>query len=87
MPSKPGIPFNFKEFLQPQAMKMRLSTLNVDGVCKLLSTLEDLSQSAVPEYIRLIKENNINGRVLLHCDLDDLKKVSYYYYNVWSGLM
>lgn len=56
---------------------MRLSTLNVDGVCKLLSTLEDLSQSAVPEYIRLIKENNINGRVLLHCDLDDLKKVSW----------
>lgn len=79
MPSKSANPSKIKDFFQPQAMKMRLSTLNVDGVCKLLSSLEDLNQSVVPEYIRLIKENNINGRVLLHCDLDDLKKVSYYF--------
>lgn len=54
---------------------MKLSTLTVDGVCKLLNKIEDMNPAAVQEYTSVIKENNINGRVLLHCDLDELKKV------------
>lgn len=54
---------------------MKLSTLNVEGVCKLLSKIEDLKPESLSHYIQTIKEQNINGRVLLHCDLEDLKKV------------
>uniref|UniRef100_A0AAR5PQA6 KAP NTPase domain-containing protein n=1 Tax=Dendroctonus ponderosae TaxID=77166 RepID=A0AAR5PQA6_DENPD len=70
--------------LEHESMSMRLSTLNVEGVCKLLSSLEDLNQTVVPKYIRLIKENNINGKVLLHCDLDDLKKLLQMSFGDWE---
>lgn len=56
-------------------MDLRLSTLGVDDVCNLISRMEDLSQNSVPEYLKVIREHNINGRVLLHCDTDELKKV------------
>ncbi|CAG9772825.1 unnamed protein product [Ceutorhynchus assimilis] len=70
--------------LEPETLKIRLSNMNVEGVCQLLSTMEDLNQNAVPEYIRLIKDNNINGRVLLHCDLDDLKKLLKMSFGDWE---
>lgn len=60
---------------QPEILEKRLSTLNVEGVCKLLSKIEDLKAETLSNYIQTIKEQNINGRVLLHCDLEDLKKV------------
>lgn len=56
-------------------LETRLSTLNVDGICKLFTKIDDLQASAINTYIKVVKENNINGRVLLHCDLDELKKV------------
>lgn len=52
---------------------IKMSTLNVDGVCKLLTKMEDLNKDSVPKYTKIIKENNINGRVLLNCDLQELK--------------
>lgn len=62
----------------------------MDGVCKLLNKIEDLNPAALKQYMDLIKQNNINGRVLLHCDLDELKKVLtklnkklYIHYTVW----
>ncbi|KAL1500913.1 hypothetical protein ABEB36_006332 [Hypothenemus hampei] len=71
--------------IEPEALlHMRLSKLNVEGVCKLLSSMEDLNQNAIPDYIRLIRENNINGRVLLHCDLDDLKKLLQMSFGDWE---
>lgn len=61
--------------LQPDVLETKLSTLNVDGVCDLLTKIDDMSSSFLPSYTSVIRENNINGRVLLHCDLDELKKV------------
>jgi len=61
--------------LQPDILETKLSSLNVDGVCDLLAKIDDMSSSFLPGYTSVIRENNINGRVLLHCDLDELKKV------------
>lgn len=59
-------------------LETKLSTLNVAGVCTLLHRIEDLNGAALSNYKRIIQDNNINGRVLLHCDLDELKKVYNY---------
>lgn len=61
--------------MQPEVFEKRLSSLSVDGVCKLLYKIEDINSAALPEYNKMIKEHNITGKVLLHCDLDELKKV------------
>jgi len=47
----------------------------VNGVCDLLDKIENFNSIQTPIYKQAIKENNINGRVLLHCDLQELKKV------------
>lgn len=60
---------------QPEILETKLSTLNVEGVCKLISNMDDLNPEAVPKYVQTVKDQNINGRVLLYCDLDELKKV------------
>ncbi|XP_050303117.1 kinase D-interacting substrate of 220 kDa B isoform X3 [Anthonomus grandis grandis] len=70
--------------LESEPIKTKLSSLNVEGVCKLLSSMEDLNQNSVPDYVRLIWENNINGKVLLHCDLDDLKKLLHMSFGDWE---
>lgn len=58
---------------------MKLSEMSVDGVCQMFSKIPDINSSQVARYTSIIKEHNINGRVLLHCDLDELKKVMYGY--------
>ncbi|XP_076265241.1 ankyrin repeat-rich membrane spanning isoform X2 [Rhynchophorus ferrugineus] len=70
--------------LQPGISETKLSTLNVDGVCNLISNMDDLNQSAVSGYVKLIKEHNVNGRVLLHCDLNDLKKLLNMSFGDWE---
>lgn len=64
-----------KNTLQPEVFETRLSQLTVDGVCNLLRKMDELNPTALPDYFSVIKEHNINGKVLLHCDLDDLKEV------------
>ncbi|PSN34444.1 hypothetical protein C0J52_21643 [Blattella germanica] len=58
--------------------------LSVDGVCELLTKIDDVSTSFLPSYTSLIRDNNINGRVLLHCDLDELKKVLQMNFGDWE---
>nr|XP_022916026.1 kinase D-interacting substrate of 220 kDa isoform X5 [Onthophagus taurus] len=70
--------------LAPNVLDVKLSSLNVDGVCKLLDKMEDLSINAVDEYKAVLKENNINGKVLLHCDLDELKKLLRMNFGDWE---
>lgn len=65
-------------------MDIKLSTLNVEGVCKLLDSMEDLSISAGTNYKSVLRENNVNGRVLLHCDLDELKKLLKMNFGDWE---
>ncbi|KAM6912926.1 kinase D-interacting substrate of 220 kDa B isoform 1-T1 [Xenentodon cancila] len=51
-----------------------LSSLNTDAVCERLRQVDGLDPSMLPQYTATIKKANINGRVLLHCNLDELKK-------------
>ncbi|XP_044755573.1 kinase D-interacting substrate of 220 kDa B isoform X5 [Coccinella septempunctata] len=62
----------------------KLSSLNVDGVCKLLHSIEDLSKEAVSNYTKIIKDHNINGRVLTSCDLDELKQLLQMTFGDWE---
>ncbi|XP_018570623.1 kinase D-interacting substrate of 220 kDa B isoform X3 [Anoplophora glabripennis] len=84
MPIQQQVPLAPITILQPEVLETRLSALNVEGVCKLLSKMEDLNPAALPNYIKIIKENNINGRVLLHCDLDELKKLLSMSFGDWE---
>ncbi|KAB0794943.1 hypothetical protein PPYR_11782 [Photinus pyralis] len=70
--------------LSPEILETKLSQLNVDGVCKLLSKIEDLDLNAITKYKQVIKDNNINGRVLLHCDLSELKKLLNMNFGDWE---
>ncbi|KAI4462246.1 ankyrin repeat-containing [Holotrichia oblita] len=70
--------------LSPEVLDTKLSTLNVDGVCRLLDNLEDLSPIAATNYKTVLRENNINGRVLIHCDLDELKKLLKMNFGDWE---
>ncbi|XP_034241377.1 kinase D-interacting substrate of 220 kDa B isoform X3 [Thrips palmi] len=63
---------------------MKLSELSVDGVCQMFSKIPDINSSQVARYTSIIKEHNINGRVLLHCDLDELKKVLKMSFGDWE---
>ena len=58
-------------------MEIRLSSLTVNGICDLIDRIDSISPNQAPQYKQVIKENNITGRVLLHCDLQELKKVSF----------
>ncbi|XP_069742342.1 kinase D-interacting substrate of 220 kDa-like isoform X1 [Narcine bancroftii] len=51
-----------------------LSSMNVDAVCERLRQLEGIDQAMLLQYICTIKKANINGRVLVQCNLDELKK-------------
>ncbi|XP_057659387.1 kinase D-interacting substrate of 220 kDa B isoform X7 [Diorhabda carinulata] len=80
----PSLPMASLTITEPEILETRLSTLNVDGVVKLLSNISDLNPNALEDYIKTIKENNINGRVLLHCDLEELKKLLKMNFGDWE---
>ncbi|XP_072386705.1 uncharacterized protein Arms isoform X11 [Diabrotica undecimpunctata] len=69
---------------EPEILDLKLSTLNVDGVTKLLSNMSDLNTSALGDYTKTIRDNNINGRVLLHCDIEELKKLLKMNFGDWE---
>lgn len=52
-----------------------LSQMNMQSVCDMLSKVDGISQQLLPRYQQSIQENNITGRVLLTCNLDELGKV------------
>lgn len=62
----------------------RLSTLNVEGVVTMLNSLANIDKTKVKEYCASLTESNINGRVLLTCDLDELKKVTKMAFGDWE---
>ncbi|XP_025831088.1 kinase D-interacting substrate of 220 kDa B-like [Agrilus planipennis] len=70
--------------IAPEILETKLSSLNVAGVCDLLSNIPDLHAAALESYSKVIQENNISGRVLLHCDLDELKKILKMNFGDWE---
>lgn len=53
---------------------MRLSKLSVEGLLSLLRDIEEL-EPTIERLARSLEDNAISGRVLLHCDLFELKSV------------
>ncbi|XP_054909252.1 kinase D-interacting substrate of 220 kDa B isoform X3 [Poeciliopsis prolifica] len=51
-----------------------LSSLGTDAVCERLRQIDGMNPSMLPQYAATITKANINGRVLTHCNLDELKK-------------
>lgn len=49
--------------------------LTVKDVCDRLLSLDGLDKHAIPRYQARIAEHNINGHVLLQCELEELKEV------------
>lgn len=63
-------------YFQSDLMEVKLSSRSVDEVCELVTRTSEISAEAAARYIALIRANNITGKVLLHCDLNELKNVS-----------
>lgn len=57
-------------------MHIRLSKLTVEGVQNMIRQVDDL-KSEVDKLDGVLRTNAINGRVLAHCDLMELKAVIY----------
>lgn len=58
-----------------ELLESRLSQRTVEGVCELLHKMEDIDPNSTSKYMSVVRENNISGKVLLHCDMNELKKV------------
>lgn len=55
-------------------MHVRLSKLSVEGLTVLLKEIEEL-EPAFERLSKALHENAISGRVLMHCDLNELKSL------------
>lgn len=70
---------------QSEITETELSSLSVSGVCELLDKISNMNRAHIPVYKQTIKESNINGRVLLNCDLSGLKKVTFIIRRLYTG--
>ncbi|XP_017040817.1 kinase D-interacting substrate of 220 kDa isoform X3 [Drosophila ficusphila] len=55
-------------------LQTKLTDLTVEGVISLLERIDDI-KPALAKLAPVLRENAINGRVLKHCDMPDLKSV------------
>lgn len=55
-------------------MHVRLSKLSVESLTVLLKEIEEL-EPAFDRLSKALHENAISGRVLMHCDLNELKSL------------
>ncbi|XP_024945713.1 kinase D-interacting substrate of 220 kDa isoform X2 [Cephus cinctus] len=85
-PMEPPVPkpLSATTTLPAEILDIRLSSLSVNGVCDLLEKIEDLNANQVSRYKNVIRDNNISGRVLLHCDMQELKKVLKMSFGDWE---
>ncbi|XP_020774936.1 kinase D-interacting substrate of 220 kDa B isoform X1 [Boleophthalmus pectinirostris] len=51
-----------------------LSSLSTEAVCERIKLIDGIDPSMLSQYSATIKKANINGRVLMYCNLDELKK-------------
>ncbi|KAL1459851.1 hypothetical protein WDU94_011804 [Cyamophila willieti] len=77
-------PLPVSQSIPPELQSVKLSILSIDGVCGLLDKIPELRRHQVAEYKTLIQQNNVSGRVLLHCDLNELKKVLNMNFGDWE---
>ncbi|XP_037926963.1 kinase D-interacting substrate of 220 kDa isoform X3 [Hermetia illucens] len=78
-PATPGSENAFPEDI----LQMHLSELSTDGVIALIERIEDLKPT-LPKLEPILRQNAINGRVLKHCDINDLKNVLELSFGHWE---
>ncbi|XP_068222822.1 kinase D-interacting substrate of 220 kDa B-like isoform X3 [Palaemon carinicauda] len=70
--------------LPAEAADKKLSTLSIEGLFEIFSKVDGVSIGLLPTYKERLIEHNINGKVLLHCNLDDLKQVLHMNFGDWE---
>lgn len=68
---------------QEELLQVRLSKLSVDGLYNLLKQIDDL-RPTLDKLGTALHQNSINGRVLMHCDLAELKTVLELNFGNWE---
>ena len=61
-------------YKQQDVKQIRLSKLSVDNVIGVLSQVDEF-KPALEKLVPILHTHSISGRVLLHCDLNELKSV------------
>ncbi|XP_035709866.1 kinase D-interacting substrate of 220 kDa B isoform X2 [Folsomia candida] len=84
----PAIPDSSSSIIDPilarDLRSKKLSSMAVEGVCDLLIALTGIKSSQLTKYQETVRRNNINGRVLLSCDLQELKLVLQMTFGDWE---
>jgi len=82
-PEKPSPP-RVKPVLPNELKGLVLSELNVEQICTLLKSIDQLNPSMLETYCATITSNNVTGRVLTHCQLDELRNVLNMNFGDWE---
>lgn len=61
-----------------------LASLTIEDVCKQVAELEGLDQRQISTYQTVITQNNINGKVLATCDLNELGQIMNMTFGDWQ---
>jgi hypothetical protein len=56
---------------------IKLSKLSVDDIIEILNHVKEI-MPAMEQLSGVLKQNAISGRVLVHCELSELKSVNFY---------
>jgi len=70
--------------LPPELQGLVLSVLSVEQTCLLVRSIEHINTAMLDTYCATISYNNITGRVLLHCQLDELRNVLNMNFGDWE---
>ena len=63
-----------------------LSSLAVNQICHLVTSISGIRESCVEKYCDTIKQQNINGKVINNCDLEDLRSALNMSFGDWELL-
>ncbi|KAL2720804.1 kinase D-interacting substrate of 220 kDa isoform X5 [Vespula squamosa] len=77
-------PLSATTALPSEVLETKLSSMNVNEICDLLDKIEGFNINQAPQYKNVMRDNNINGKVLLHCDMQELKKVLKMAFGDWE---
>ena len=73
-----------RPLLPPELQGLVLSAFSVEQVCILVRGIEHINLTMLDTYCSTISYNNITGRVLLHCQLDELRNVLNMNFGDWE---
>ncbi|CAL4059484.1 unnamed protein product, partial [Meganyctiphanes norvegica] len=75
---------NDYNILPVEAANVSLTSLKTEDIYNILCKIEGISNTALPIFKQLLIDQNINGMVLSHCDLDSLRKVFNMNFGDWE---